>query len=240
MRETLTKKAGSMNMRIIIAGLGAGDCGLITMGALDEARRASVIIVPRSRSDAEGMAERIIAHYLPDIEYITIVFPMTRDETKRQSLITSQLQAIMSKLKAADTIFYPVIGDVMLYSTGKYFLDAMRSIVPDIEIEFIPGVSAHSLAASCAKRFLAMDDEIFAVIPGTASPSRIRATLETCDSAAIYKPTAIHDIHELLRGFEVMRIDYAGYSERESITYGHEALHDLHYFSIILLWRSES
>ena len=225
-------------MKILIAGTGPGDPELITLSAIYAASSSDVIIVPRSKSDAPGLAEKIIAHYLPGRKYIPLVFPMTRDAEYRDSLILSQLREKIHEWENANTIFFPMIGDSMLYSTGKYLLSAFRELVPDIEAEFIPGISAHSLAAACAKKFLAMNDEIFAVIPGTADREHIRKTLTACDCAAIYKPTALTNPQELLRGFKVVRVDYAGIPERERIIYGEEALSEIHdYLSIILLWR---
>lgn len=225
-------------MKILVSGIGTGDYDMITLRALNEAKSADVIIVPRSKSEVKGVAEKIITHHLPDKTYLALTFPMTTDEAERQRIITLQVKDILPQLEGINTIFFPVIGDAMLYSTGKYFVDAMKSLVPDVNVSFIPGISAHSSAASCAKRFLAMKSEIFTIIPGTASPSRIRSALEVCDGAAIYKPTAIHDIHSLVDGFNVIRVDYAGFPDLERVTYGDEALNDIHdYLSILLLWR---
>ena len=223
-------------MKIIIAGTGAGEGNLLTLSALSYAHEADIIIVPRSRSDTQGLAERIIMKQIPDKKYIHINFPMKIENP--ESAILSQLEAARSEWQKARIIFFPVIGDVMLYSTGEYLLSAWRKIA-DIEAEFIPGVSAHSLAASCAKRFLAMRDEIFSVIPGTASRERIREALNSCNSAAIYKPTAIKNIRELVSGFaKIIRVDYAGIPELERIYDGEDALTNItEYMSVILLWK---
>ena len=225
-------------MNLLIAGIGPGDPELITLSALHAASSSDIIIVPRSKPEVQGLAEKVITHHLPDKKYLPLLFPMTHDAETRDSLILSQLRENMHEWEHASTIFFPVIGDSMLYSTGKYLLSAFRHLVPEIEAEFIPGISAHSLAASCAKRFLAMNDEILAIIPGTANPERIRQTLTACDCAAIYKPTALINPQELLRGFNMIRIDYAGIPERERIIYGEDALSCIHdYLSIILLCR---
>ena len=128
----------------------------------------------------------------------------------------------------------------MLYSTGKYLLDVWRRLVPELEASFIPGVSAHSLAAAAAKRFLAMKDEIFSVIPGTADPEKVRKALASCDTAAIYKPTALKNLPELAKDFaHIIRVDFAGIPEREKIFEGEDALHNINeYLSVILLWKN--
>ena len=229
-------------MKLIIAGIGFTD--LITLRALRAAESADIILVPRANLDTEGYAERFIKELVPDKKYIQIHFPMTANAKKRDAEILSELDRVSSELEETDTIFFPVIGDAMLYSTGEYLCEAMDELFPDVETEFIPGISAHSLAASIAKRYLAMREDILAVIPGTAPLSKIMIALDGCDCAAIYKPSALLDIEQLADDFRVKnfghitRVDYAGIPERENVIEGDEALKNINeYMSIILLWR---
>ena len=229
-------------MKLIIAGIGFDD--LITLRALRAAESADVIIVPRSHEHTKGYAKRFIAELVPDRKYIHVRFPMVSNPEKRSAEILSQLEALKPEIENAGTIFFPVIGDSMLYSTGKYLQEAMTKLFPEMETEFIPGISAHSLAASVAKRYLVMRDEILAVIPGTAPLSKIMLALDGCDCAAIYKPSALLDIEQLAKDFRlynfghIVRIDYAGIPERERVIEGESALKNItEYMSIILLWR---
>ncbi len=225
--------------RLTIAGVGPGSPELVTLDALHEAEISDVIIAPRSHIDRPGIAEGIILHHFPERVITPVYFPMTRDSARRDNIIISQITAMKDKLSGM-RIFFPVIGDSVLYSTGIYFLDALRAVIP-ADVNFIPGISAHSLAASCAKRFLAMSDEILTIIPGTADPEKIRAAIQHSDSAAIYKPSAITDIHSLIAGENfstVIRVDYAGIPERERICEGVKALDGIgEYLSVILLHR---
>ena len=229
-------------MKLIIVGIGFSD--LITLRALRAAESADIILVPRANLDTEGYAERFIKELVPDKKYIQIHFPMTANAKKRDAEILSELDRVSSELEETDTIFFPVIGDAMLYSTGEYLCEAMDELFPDVETEFIPGISAHSLAASIAKRYLAMRDEILAVIPGTAPLSKILLALDGCECAAIYKPSALLDIEQLAQDLSpenfghIVRVDYAGIPERERVLEGKAALKNLtDYMSIILLWR---
>ena len=229
-------------MKLIIAGIGFAD--LISLRAFKAAENADIIIVPRSHADTQGYAEKFLTELVPDKKYIHIRFPMTNNPEKRTAEILSEVEAISSELEDADSIFFPVIGDAMLYSTGEYLQEAMMKIFPNMETDFIPGISAHSLAASVAKRFLAMRDDILAVIPGTAPLSKIMIALDGCDCAAIYKPSALLDIEQLAKDFRlydfghIVRIDYAGIPEREKVIEGDDALKNItDYMSIILLWR---
>ncbi|MBQ7217027.1 MAG: precorrin-2 C(20)-methyltransferase [Synergistaceae bacterium] len=229
-------------MKLIIAGIGFAD--LITLRALRAAQNADMILVPRSKDGEQGYAEPFIAELLPERKYRHIHFPMTHDAARRNAEILTQLEAMSGDLENAGSIFFPVIGDAMLYSTGEYLQEAMTELFPDMETEFIPGISAHSLAASIAHRYLAMRDEILAVIPGTAPLSKIMLALDGCECAAIYKPSALLEIEQLADDFRIknfghiVRVDYAGIPERERVIEGDKALKNIsEYMSIILIWR---
>ncbi len=227
--------------KLIIAGLGPGKTELITLEALNAAKTSDVIIVPRSKPGAQGIAEGILANYVSN-KFIPVNFPMINDDFERQRIIHEQLINAKSQWEHANVIFFPVIGDSTLYSTGAYLSDELKKFFPDLIIELIPGISAHSLAASCAKKFLAMKDEILCVIPGTAEPEKIIYALKYSDVVAIYKPTAIKNIHDVIKPDEygkILRVDFAGIPERERVYEGAKALENVNeYLSVILLWKN--
>ncbi|MBQ3585783.1 MAG: precorrin-2 C(20)-methyltransferase [Synergistaceae bacterium] len=222
---------------LIIAGVGPGDSELITLKAIREAETSDMILVPRSRINERGLAEKVIAHHLPR-KLTPILFPMIRDSKRRDEIIFSQLEAIRPEIESSEKIFFPVIGDSVLYSTGAYLIEAMKKITA-VDVGFIPGISAHSLACSCAKKFLALSDEILSVIPGTASPEKISSALEVSDSIAVYKPSAIRDIKSLIdpQKFRmILRVDFAGIEGKEKIVDGESALEGIgEYLSVVLL-----
>ena len=227
-------------MKIIIAGLGPGNPDLITLEALNYAKNSELIIIPRSKINKSGIAENIITHYLPDKRLLPVYFPMIKDEFRRSKIIHEQLINSKAQWQNANNIFFPVIGDITLFSTGKYLLEELQKIIPELESQFIPGISAHSLAASIAKRFLAMNDEIFAIIPGTAENEKIINALKFSDNAAIYKPSAIKNIKAIINPeiYNILRVDVAGFPELENIISGPQALDNLNnYLSILLLWK---
>ena len=233
-----------MKNLLTIAGLGPGSPELVTLEALNAAKDSDLIIVPRSHDNSQGVAEKIILTHLPEREadIIKILFPMIHDVNKRDEIILTQLINIKARLDESHKIFFPVIGDSMLYSTGAYLLDSLRKIYSDIECKFIPGVSAHSLAASCAKRFLAMSDEILTIIPGTSDPVKIQRALELADRAAIYKPSSCKNLADIIHSSgsftKISRVDFAGIPELERIYEDDNALENINnYLSIILLWK---
>lgn len=230
-------------MKLIIAGLGPGDFNLITVSALKHAENSDLILIPKShKNNIQGVAENIIRNFVSDKKFMYVFFPMINDSKERNKIIHDQIENIKSILESSNKIFFPVIGDSLLYSTAAYLIEELKQFFPDIELIFIPGISAHSLAAACAKKFLAMSDEILSIIPGTADPEKIKSTLQNSNCAAIYKPTAIKNIKELITKYEkIIRVDFAGIPDKEKIYEGEKALENINeYLSIILLWNPKN
>lgn len=230
--------------KLITAGSGPGDKNLITLSVLDEIKNSDLVLMPRSNIEQPGIAEKIFLSHIPDLKFFPVLFPMIHDEKKRDEIIRLQIFDLTSEWKNSKKIFFPIIGDSTLYSTGAYLYKIFLEFIPDLELELIPGISAHSLAASCAKRFIAMGDEIFSIIPGTAEPEKIISILEISDSAAIYKPTAIRkEISEIIKKTgpwkEIIRVDHAGMID-EKIFHKNDALENIfEYLSILLLWKKK-
>lgn len=229
-------------LKFIVAGVGPGDPELITVKALKTIEKADVILTPHSKDGKASIAEQIVRSHLKDIKTMPIVFPMVSDGEKRDEILRSQLSETKELWKEAETVVLPVIGDSALYATSSYLYDVWKEFVPELELGLIPGISAHSLAASRASVFLAMGEDILSIIPGTDSPQHIKDALAKADSAALYKPCALKDglreaVTESGPWKRMVRIDRAGL-EDEKIYEGESALEPAQeYLSILLLWR---
>lgn len=231
-----------ISLKFIIAGVGPGDPELITVGALKAIRSADLVLVPHSHAEQPSVAEQIVRAHIPELKASPILFPMTSDTEKRDALLYGQLEALRPHWQNAGTVVLPVIGDSTLYATGFYLCALWKKLTPDLELHLIPGISAHCAAAAETSSFLAMGEEIFAVIPGTAAPSKIEAALRAADSAAIYKPSALRGklrqtVDNAGPWKKILRIDRAGLPE-EQIFCGSDALNPAEeYLSILLLRR---
>lgn len=229
-------------MKFIAVGVGPGDPDLITVKALKTMERADLILVPVAASGRTSVADTVIRAHLKELETVPVVFPMTRDEGARDALLRGQLEELRPRWRDAESVVLPVIGDSALYATAAYLYDAWRELEPSVELELVPGVSAHSLAASRACRFLALGSAVLSVIPGTADTEAVKRALLNCDSAALYKPSALGEqLRPLVESTgpwsEMLRVDRAGLPD-ERILEGRETLTPAtEYLSTLLLWR---
>ena len=229
-------------MRLIVAGVGPGDPGMVTAGALRTLEDADLVLIPHSRDGRPSVAEGAVRAHLRDGVAVSVVFPMIRDAQGRDAALRERLEELRPQWEGAGTVVLPVIGDSALYATGAYLYDVWKELVPDLELVLVPGVSAHSLASSCARRFLALGEDVLCIVPGTAEPGRIEAALRAADAAALYKPSALGDgLRPLVQRAgpwrETVRVDRAGLPD-ERILSGDEALAAAEeYLSVLLLWR---
>lgn len=232
-----------MNSLILtVVGVGPGDPGLVTVGALKAISGADVVLGPCAKDGRLGVAAEIVRAHLPELDIVPFLFPMTNDAKARDSALRNQIRGLHERTANARSVVLPVIGDSALYATGSYLYDVWRELVPDIELRLIPGVSAHSLAAARAGIWLAMAEEVLAVIPGTADAATIANALSAANSAAIYKPSAVKGgLEAIVRSTgpwsRMIRVDRAGLPD-ERIIDGEGALVGVsEYLSVLLLRR---
>lgn len=229
-------------MKLIVVGVGPGDPDLITVKALKIISEAELLVLPRAKEDGISMAEQTFVEHSKNIKTMPIVFPMIDDVNKRDAALLAQLEKLSSVWGNAKVVVLPVIGDATLFATGSYLYTVWKNIVPDLRLELVSGVSAYSLAAVRSASFLAMGEDIFTVIPGTASHDRIQKALTVTNSAALYKPSALkHNLRHIVTSAgpwsKIFRVNRAGLSD-ERIIEGEEALNPVEeYMSVLLLWR---
>ena len=229
-------------LKFIVVGVGPGDAGNITVGALETIKNADLVLMPHSADGRPSVAEQVVTAHLKDLQALPVVFPMINDAEARDSSLKQQLEALRPSWQNAATVVLPVIGDASLYATGAYLYDVWTELVPELSLGLVPGISAYSFAAARSDVFLAMGEDILTIIPGTAPLARIRKALAAADSAAVFKPSALRDKLKTTVACagpwkKILRIDRAGLPD-EKVWRGEAALAQAQeYLSILLLWR---
>lgn len=130
-------------------GVGPGDPELITVKGANLLGRCRHVFVPKARAAAESVALAIARPYLgPDAKIHELVFPMTSDQDELALHWEASAREIAPFLENGENVCFLTLGDPLLYSTYIYLLRAVRSIIRDVHIVTVPGVTAFSAAAA--------------------------------------------------------------------------------------------
>lgn len=158
-----------MTGKFIGIGIGPGDPELITIKAAKALQSADIICIPKSNASKPSLALTIVKKVLEDRksmpEILELIFPMTKDEISNQTLWRKNADVIAEKAESGKNIGFITLGDPMFYSTFIYLYQSIKENHPKLKLEIIPGVSAFTACAACAKIPLAEKEEVITVIP---------------------------------------------------------------------------
>jgi precorrin-2/cobalt-factor-2 C20-methyltransferase len=181
---------------LIGVGVGPGDPELVTVKAVRVLREADVIFVPvmagpGERTAGPGRAETTIrAHVPPDrIRPVPFALNDTGGVTARRSAAWQAAATEVARAfdGGARSVAFGTIGDPNLYSTFSYLAQTVRSLVPGVTIETVPGITAMQDLAARSATVLAEGDEPVTLLPLTAGTEAFRDALARPGSVVGYK-----------------------------------------------------
>jgi len=153
----------TMNGTFYGLGVGPGDPELLTVKAVNILRAVDVIAVPESKKEMGSTAMEIAQPYLkPDVEILTLTFPMIRDVEAKNAIRRDNALKIAGLLKAGRNVAFLTLGDPMLYSTYLYLLEHLSAA--GIEPVSVPGIYSFSAISNLLNLPLVKGDESLALI----------------------------------------------------------------------------
>ena len=187
--------------KLIGASLGPGDPELITRRAWAALQSGARWLYPVKKAEESSYALSIVARggiAVPD-DAVELVFPMTRDaEILAKAWARAAEQTVKLLAEGRDLVFL-VEGDASTFATFGHLARVVRELVPDIEVETIPGVSSFTAAAASAGMPLAEEDETLAIIPAAYGVGVIDHMLDEFDTLILLKVKPLLDeVLELL------------------------------------------
>ncbi|MGH3191844.1 MAG: precorrin-4 C(11)-methyltransferase [Streptosporangiaceae bacterium] len=182
--------------RLIGVGVGPGDPELVTVKAVRVLREADVVLVPvlaaaDPGSPEPGRAERIIRAHVDANRIKRLEFALndTGGITPRRTAAWQQAAAAVAEEFAggAATIAFGTLGDPNLYSTFSYLAQTVRELVPAVQVETVPGITAMQDLASRAGISLAEGTEPVTLVPLNAGTGALDRALAHGGTVVGYK-----------------------------------------------------
>ncbi len=181
-------------------GVGPGDPELLTMKAVRVIKAADVIFTAASTKNTYSLAVEIASPYIsPDIPVNILSFPMTKDIHTAETAWTENARKIAETLKQGRAAVFLTLGDPTTYSTFGYILKKMKCVMPEAEIETIPGITSFHAASARLNRILVEGEESLLITSGAFGGDRIR-NVDGVENVAIVKAYKnIKDINRALK-----------------------------------------
>ena len=187
--------------KLIGASLGPGDPELITRRSWAVLQSNARWIYPVKKAEESSYALAIVERGGIDcpVDAVKLVFPMTRDpEILTRAWANAAAQTVKLLAEGRDLVFL-VEGDASTFATFGHLARVVRELVPEIEVETIPGVSSFAAAAASAGIPLAEEDETLAIIPAAYGTGVIDHMLDEFDTLILLKVKPLLDeVLELL------------------------------------------
>jgi precorrin-2/cobalt-factor-2 C20-methyltransferase len=181
-------------------GVGPGDPELITVKAVRVIKSADMVFTAASTKNNYSLAVDIAAPYIDRSATIkTLKFPMTKDETRVEAAWTANAEEIALALKQGLTVVFLTLGDPVTYSTFGYILKTMKQVMPDADIETIPGITSFHAASARLNRILVEGEESLLVTSGAFGGSQIRHLYQVENIAIVKAYKNIKDINAALK-----------------------------------------
>lgn len=181
-------------------GVGPGDPELITVKAVRVIKSADIVFTAASTKNNYSLAVDIAAPYISETARIeTLKFPMTKDETRSEAAWTANAQKIAHALTRGLTVVFLTLGDPVTYSTFGYILKTMKQVMPEADIETIPGITSFHAASARLNRILVEGEESLLVTSGAFGGNRIRDLRQVENIAIVKAYKNIPDINAALK-----------------------------------------
>lgn len=237
-----------MNNTLYIVGVGPGDPELLTFKAMNILKRCAAITTPKGSKNGNSTALSIISQAvdLTGKKILELYFPMKKirmGETPDKEVERGwrkAAQTVLANLDGGNDVVFPTLGDPAIYSTGFYLYQTIIEMRPDIQVVFVPGISALSSCSATTATPICLGDDKVAVIPATFHSDQIRETLLSFDTIVLMKVHRVMEsLKELLTSLELLDkavlVERAGMGEERIFTDLSELTEPIHYFSTIIV-----
>lgn len=199
--------------RLVGVGVGPGDPELLTVKGLHVLREADEVFVPVSDTGEIGRAEAVVQAYLGADHAQRLLFALSDDERARAQNWERAARKVVESLHQGKTCAFATIGDPNIYSTFTYLAQTVTTVIPNVDVDTVPGITAMQDLASRSGNVLLIRNERLALLPFTAGKKALRSALNGFETVVCYKGGA--RLREVLKvADEAGRLEDGTYGSR--------------------------
>ena len=180
-----------MSPVLVGVGVGPGDPELVTVKAVRVLESADLVLVPVMGDDVPGRAEATVRAHVTHDRVRRLVFALSDrggvTEQREEAWDAAGSAAAQAFREGAQTVAFATIGDPNIYSTFSYLAQTVRSLVPDLVVQTVPGITAMQDLAARSGTVLCEGTESLALLPITAGLATYETALEHFDTVVAYK-----------------------------------------------------
>ena len=169
-------------------GIGPGDPELMTVKGARLLGECRHVFVPKARTAADSIAMQIAGRYLrADARICELVFPMTADKRELAARWEASAAAAAAVLQTGQDACFLTLGDPLLYSTYIYLLRALRTLLPELQVLTVPGVTAFSAVAALTEFVVGEGKEPVTIVPSTDDFAGLKRAIAAGGTIVIMK-----------------------------------------------------
>ena len=168
-------------------GVGPGDPELLTIKAQRKLQSIPVICFTQLDDGKESYALSVVRGILEaaNPEFLAITIPSDDDTPVSPQTWADAAKEIAGHLGQGRDVAFITEGDPMLYSEFFQVLESVKSVVPDLGVEVIPGVSSVMAAAASSGTPLVTHGQRLTILPSVYGIDDLMEAIANSDTTVL-------------------------------------------------------
>ncbi len=190
--------------------IGPGDPQYLTLRAVEVLQNAHVIFTVISQNASKSISLDVVNSTKPKGEVRLQTFSMSRDNAVRFAKVQENADEIIACLQQGKDCACATLGDALTYSTFGYILDIVRTTLPTIDVEVVPGITSFATLAAKSGQVLVENKDMLRIIPSFTEESAHNLTFPEHSTTILLKTYRNRRaLMERLRQEENIEVTYA-------------------------------